>query len=130
MTDEDRSELQPNNLASSIDKLIGIRIRECRIIRGLTQSRFANLLGLTYQQAEKYERGINHVSVSLLYEIAQKLDAPIDFFFEGPIEGAILLTRQRMLLDLLRDYGEIHDEKEKEALRYIARVLAGRAKLG
>jgi transcriptional regulator with XRE-family HTH domain len=124
MTDEEHPELKPNNLASSIDKVVGIRIRECRVMRGLTQKQFANLIGVTYQQVHNYECGIHRVSASLLYEIARELDTPIDYFFEGHIKDTALPTRQRMLLDFLRHYGEIHDEKHKEALSHLTRVLA------
>jgi len=124
MTAEERSELKPNNLDPSIDKVIGIRIHECRIRRGLTQRQFANLIGVGYSLVHKYERGIHRVTASLLYEIARELDTPIDYFFEGYSKDTALTMRQRMLLDFLRHYGEIHDEKHKEALSHLTRVLA------
>jgi transcriptional regulator with XRE-family HTH domain len=126
MTVEERSDFSPNNLTSSIEKAVGIRIRECRLMRGLTQKQFANLIGVTYSQVHKYECGVHRVSAGLLYEIARELDTPIDYFFEGCSKDTAPSTRQqRMLFDVLRHYGEIHHEKHKEVLLYLIRVLAG-----
>src|ERR1700720_2722993 len=56
-----------------VDRHVGARVRERRIMLGLTQQQLADLIGVTYQQAHKYERGINRVSAGRLYEIAQVL---------------------------------------------------------
>src|SRR5690242_21960643 len=55
------------------DRYVGARIRERRIMLGLTQQQLADLIGVTYQQAHKYERGINRVSAGRLFEVAQVL---------------------------------------------------------
>src|SRR5690242_5585321 len=60
-----------------IDRHVGARVRERRIMMGLTQQQLADLIGVTYQQAHKYERGINRVSAGRLYEIAQVLTVPV-----------------------------------------------------
>ena len=56
---------------AAIDDHVGARIRERRIMLGLTQQQLAEMIGVTYQQAHKYERGINRVSAGRLYEIAR-----------------------------------------------------------
>ena len=56
---------------ASIDDHVGARIRERRIMLGLTQQQLAEMIGVTYQQAHKYERGINRVSAGRLFEIAR-----------------------------------------------------------
>src|SRR3954451_23041748 len=66
-----------------IDRHVGGRVRERRIMLGLTQQQLADLIGVTYQQAHKYERGINRISAGRLYEIAQVLSVPIGYFFDG-----------------------------------------------
>jgi len=68
---------------------------------GLTQQQLAEMIGVTYQQAHKYERGINRVSAGRLFEIARALSAPISYFYEGVgQEGPRQVTpHQRMLLD-------------------------------
>ena len=65
------------------DNHVGGRIRERRIVLGLTQQRLAEMIGVTCQQAHKYERGINRVSAGRLFEIARALSAPITYFYEG-----------------------------------------------
>src|SRR6185437_9697247 len=64
-----------------IDRHVGARIRERRIMLGLTQQQLADLIGVTYQQAHKYERGINRVSAGRLFEIARVLSVPVSYFF-------------------------------------------------
>src|ERR1700720_3252708 len=59
-----------------VDRHVGARIRERRIMLGLTQQQLADLIGVTYQQAHKYERGINRVSAGRLFEVAQVLSVP------------------------------------------------------
>ena len=66
-----------------IDRHVGARIRERRIMLGLTQQQLADLIGVTYQQAHKYERGINRVSAGRLFEVAQVLGVPVSYFFDG-----------------------------------------------
>jgi len=69
-----------------IDHHVGARVRERRIMLGFTQQQLADLIGVTYQQAHKYERGINRISAGRLYEISRVLSVPVNYFFEG-IDG-------------------------------------------
>jgi DNA-binding XRE family transcriptional regulator len=64
----------------TIDDHIGGRIRERRIMLGISQQQLAEMIGVTYQQAHKYEHGINRVTAGRLYEIARALSAPITYF--------------------------------------------------
>lgn len=120
----------PSRRASSrsqdIDRYVGARIRERRIMLGLTQQQLADLIGVTYQQAHKYERGINRVSAGRLFEIAQVLSVPVNYFFDGldqENERAIS-PRERMCLELARNFAQIPNERHQEALSQLARVLA------
>jgi len=109
-----------------IDRHVGARVRERRIMLGLTQQQLADLIGVTYQQAHKYERGINRVSAGRLYEIAQVLSVPVGYFFEG-LDGQATRTvspRERMCLELARNFAQIPNERHQEALSQLARVLA------
>ena len=72
-----------NSMAYPVDEHIGARIRAIRKAQGLTQDALAIRLGLTFQQIQKYERGINRISASRLFQIAQLLDASVSDFFEG-----------------------------------------------
>lgn len=109
-----------------IDRYVGARIRERRIMLGLTQQQLADLIGVTYQQAHKYERGINRVSAGRLFEVAQVLSVPVNYFFDGleqDIERSIS-PRERMCLELARNFAQIPNERHQEALSQLARVLA------
>jgi transcriptional regulator with XRE-family HTH domain len=109
-----------------IDRHVGARVRERRIMLGLTQQQLADLIGVTYQQAHKYERGINRVSAGRLYEIAQVLSVPVGYFFDG-LDGQVARSvspRERMCLELARNFAQIPNERHQEALSQLARVLA------
>ena len=111
-----------------IDRHVGARVRERRIMLGLTQQQLAEMIGVTYQQAHKYERGINRVSAGRLFEIARALSAPITYFYEGVgQEGPRQIApHQRMLLEIARNFAEIRNEKHQEAVSQLARALASR----
>ncbi|WP_041794722.1 helix-turn-helix domain-containing protein [Pararhodospirillum photometricum] len=112
--------------ASEADRHVGRRIRERRVMLGLSQQQMADMIGVTYQQAHKYERGINRISAGRLYEIAQVLGVPVNFFFDGLDQEEVgpLATRQRMCLELARNFVMIQNERHREALTQLARALA------
>jgi len=94
---------------------------------GLSQQQLAQMIGVTYQQAHKYERGLNRISAGRLFEIAQVLTVPVSWFFEGlEPEGPTteMSPRQRMCLELARNFALIDNEKHQEALSQMARALA------
>jgi transcriptional regulator with XRE-family HTH domain len=110
-----------------IDSHVGARIRERRIMLGLTQQQIADLIGVTYQQAHKYERGINRISAGRLFEIARVLSVPISYLFDGldvAEEGNPHSPRERMCLELARNFSHIANERHQEALSQLARALA------
>ena len=65
-----------------IDVHVGQRVRQRRVLCGLSQTELANAIGLTFQQLQKYERGMNRISASKLWQISQVLDVPVQWFFE------------------------------------------------
>jgi transcriptional regulator with XRE-family HTH domain len=126
-TDQDES---PTARAKQADRHVGARIRERRLMLGLSQQQLAAMIGVTYQQAHKYERGLNRISAGRLFEIGIVLDVPVSWFFEGLGEdGAAqpLGTRQRMCLELARNFALIDNEKHQEALSQMARALAAQS---
>ncbi|MBL0406452.1 helix-turn-helix transcriptional regulator [Microvirga aerilata] len=68
---------------NQIDKHIGSRVRARRIMLGMSQEKLADAIGLTFQQIQKYEKGVNRIGASRLLHIAGILDVSIEFFFEG-----------------------------------------------
>lgn len=67
---------------SPIDVHVGTRIRLRRTLLGMSQERLGDALGLTFQQVQKYERGVNRVGASRLFDLSRVLDVPISFFFD------------------------------------------------
>ena len=67
---------------SPIDVHVGGRVRLRRTLMGMSQERLGEALGLTFQQVQKYERGVNRIGASRLFNLARVLDVPIGFFFD------------------------------------------------
>ncbi len=76
------------------DRHVGKRLRLRRTILGVSQERLAEALGLTFQQVQKYERGMNRISASRLYEIARALAVPMGFFLEDYNDGSYSVAGQ------------------------------------
>jgi len=68
---------------NAVDGHIGRRLRERRLQIGMSQEQLAALLGVTFQQIQKYEKGINRVAASRLYDMSEALDVDITYFFDG-----------------------------------------------
>jgi transcriptional regulator with XRE-family HTH domain len=111
--------------AEDVDRYVGARVRQRRVMLGLTQQQMADLIGVTYQQAHKYEKGINRVAAGRLYQMARVLGVDIGYFFEGLHENGPLQAspKQRMLLDLARNFISIPTRKHQEAVCSLARAL-------
>lgn len=127
------TEERQSQRASAADRHVGTRIRERRVMLGLSQQQLARMIGVTYQQAHKYERGVNRISAGRLYEIALVLGVPISWFFEGLEDGGEpqeISSRQRMCLELARNFALIDNEKHQEALSQMARALAAQSQAG
>lgn len=112
--------------AQDIDRHIGARLRQRRVMNGLTQQGLADLIGVTYQQAHKYENGVNRIAAGRLYTIAQVLRVDVGYFFEGLQSAAPRepTPQQRVFLDLARNFRSIRKRKHQEAICLLARILA------
>jgi transcriptional regulator with XRE-family HTH domain len=101
-------------------------MRERRVMLGLTQQQMADLIGVTYQQAHKYEKGINRVAAGRLYSIARALGVEVGYFYERlQIGGGFAPSpSQRMLLELARNFLNIPDPSHREAVATLVRALA------
>jgi transcriptional regulator with XRE-family HTH domain len=111
--------------AEDLDRHVGARMRDRRIMLGLTLQQLAELIGTTYQQAHKYEKGINRIAVGRLFTIAGALRVQISYFFEGvENESSPEPTRQqRLILDFAQHFTSL-PRCHQEALCELARVLA------
>ena len=122
-----------------VDTHVGIKIRQRRWLVGMTQQQLAAEVGIKFQQIQKYETGMNRVSASRLWDIAEALDVPVPFFFEGysadeetsaQTDGRVHtvgdLLADKEALDLVRSYYAI-PENQRRKLFDLARVLSDAA---
>src|SRR6267378_4357029 len=72
-----------------VDKYVGSRVRMRRIMLGMSQEKLGEALGLTFQQVQKYEKGTNRVGASRLQQIAEILQVPVAFLFDGGPSGIV-----------------------------------------
>lgn len=123
-------------MAHKVDVHVGKRIRQRRWLAGMTQQKLAELVGIKFQQIQKYETGANRVSASRLWDIADALDVQVSFFFEGlkddieevevsPEDAAapLDLMGDKEAMDLIRSYYAI-PENQRRRLFELARVLS------
>lgn len=118
-----------------VDVHVGKRIRHRRWMVGMTQQQLAEKVGIKFQQIQKYETGMNRVSASRLWDIADALEVPVSFFFEGldqkeptlPAKGVPAdLLADKEALELVRSYYAI-PETQRRRLFELARVLSDAA---
>lgn len=120
-------------MAHPVDVHVGKRIRHRRWLVGMTQQQLAEKVCIKFQQIQKYETGANRVSASRLWDIADALEVPVSFFFEGlESEGADTAASDNVpadilgdkeALDLVRSYYAI-PENQRRRLFELARVLS------
>lgn len=120
-----------------IDKHVGNRLRERRIELGLSQSAVGRELGITFQQLQKNEWGINRIGASRLYMLSKILDVPIAYFFEGlsdearkQMDGSVELDESaesapsdQDILKLVNTYYRIRDPKLRSKLLELCKSL-------
>jgi transcriptional regulator with XRE-family HTH domain len=121
---------QERKAPDPIDVAVGARIRLLRRSRGISQSKLAEGLGLTFQQVQKYERGANRVSASMLVKAAHALDVPIADLFGSAATGSAALDEFALLasnssaLELMRAFVRIESPALRRAVLELTRTLA------
>jgi len=76
----------PKKQANPIDAQVGNRVRLRRMLIGMSQEKLGELLGLTFQQVQKYEKGVNRIGAGRLFQVSRILSVPIDYFYEGVVD--------------------------------------------
>lgn len=106
----------PQGEPNPIDVHVGNRIRLRRTLLGLSQEKLASLLGLTFQQVQKYERGMNRVGASRLWDLSRVLEVPVNFFYED-MDKTIASQSPRMfsLIDSQPEYLQEDDDAVYDA---------------
>ncbi|WP_295694817.1 helix-turn-helix domain-containing protein [uncultured Maricaulis sp.] len=112
-------------MTNDIDLHVGKRLRRRRRLLGLTQQQLAESVGIRFQQIQKYECGANRVSASRLFELAESLDLPVQYFYEGlskrdEMHGdetlAADVLSQKETVDLIRAYYRLGERPRKRLL--------------
>src|SRR5260221_8694906 len=114
--------------SARVDTHVGSRIRLRRTIVGMSQEKLGKAIGVTFQQVQKYERGVNRVSAGMLWRLGQALDVPVPFFFEDfaagetqqPVADDQVMMR-RETLELVQAYYRITDPALRRAIVRVAR---------
>ena len=120
---------RPEAAADPVDVAVGARIRLLRKVRGLSQQALAEAAGVTFQQIQKYERGANRVSASMLTRIARTLDVPVAEMFgessasSGAVDEVAALLAEPGALELLRAYSVLPRGAPRAALVEFVRTL-------
>lgn len=130
--------------ANLIDTHVGARLRLRRMLLGMSQEKLGESLGLTFQQVQKYEKGVNRVGASRLFDLAQVLGVPVQYFYDELDPGSVdsnnmargfgerstdtyvvdfLGTREG--LELNRAFTKVSDPKVRRAIIDLVRSLAG-----
>jgi transcriptional regulator with XRE-family HTH domain len=128
--------------AKPVDAHVGKRIRMRRVFLNISQEKLAELVGVTFQQIQKYERGANRIAASRLLEFSRALDVKVDFFYEGlPEVGSKKLRHglsdnaqqsqvaddrlySKETLELMKIYYSVkNDRKRKELLKIIRSMV-------
>jgi transcriptional regulator with XRE-family HTH domain len=124
-----------------VDAHVGSRVRLRRMLLGMSQERLGESMGLTFQQVQKYEKGVNRIGASRLFQISKILDVPVQFFFEeapyagdgtkapgmaeGDSEAFILeFLNSREGLELNRAFVKIGDAKVRKSVVDLVRALS------
>jgi transcriptional regulator with XRE-family HTH domain len=136
------SERMAGKKPNPVDAHVGSRVRLRRMLLGMSQERLGESMGLTFQQVQKYEKGVNRIGASRLFQISKILDVPVQFFFEeAPYTGdgnaargmaepdseAFILEflNSREGLELNRAFVKIGDPRVRKSVVDLVRALSG-----
>jgi len=119
-------------MATDIDLHLGRRLRRRRRLLGLTQQQLAVQVGIRFQQIQKYECGANRISAARLWQLAEALETPIGYFYEGmgealagkPSAASREVFSRRETLDLIQAFYQL-DESPRRRLLDLAKSLNG-----
>jgi len=128
------------NNSHPVDVHVGKRLRQHRMLLGLSLHTLAENIGVKYQQVQRYETGVNRISASRLFELARVLDVPVGYFFQGltgedsrasesgsePGKNHTLqkFLKSRQYFELNRNFLQIRDAALRRSIINLVRSLA------
>jgi len=108
---------------SSIESAVGEKVRFYRITAGMKQRDLAKILGISYQQVQKYETGKDKISIGRLHNISAALDVPVMSFIDS--SEVADLSHNRQTLRLMGYFSKVEDERTRQLIVDVVKVLAG-----
>lgn len=130
----------PSSRLDPIDAHVGARVRLRRTLLGMSQEKLGLAVGLTFQQIQKYERGLNRIGSSRLFQFSRVLDVPVSFFFDDmapdvaarkPASADAPATfdsdslSRRETLELVRAYYRIEDRNMRRRVYALIKAIGG-----
>ena len=116
-----------NDYIVEVDKYIGGRIYSLRLAQGFSRQQLSQIIGVTHQQLQKYEKGTNRISVGRLVLIAKALSKDISYFYEG-LESAnsepVVTQHQRMCIEVSRNFMKIENSEHQTAVNTLVKSLS------
>lgn len=129
--------------ADDIDKHVGHRLRLRRSLMGISQEKLAESVGVSFQQVQKYEKGMNRISASRLFQFSKFLQVPLSYFYDGNESQAFIaqgfadneqaafgdedgpnIMEKKETLELIRHYYAIQDEKVRANILKLIKSVA------
>jgi transcriptional regulator with XRE-family HTH domain len=127
---------------NSIDRHVGSRLRMRRVLMGMSQEKLGDQLGVTFQQVQKYEKGMNRIGASRLQNASRALEVPVEFFFHdapqidpnlsdstGEVSGASNFVAESLSsnegIELNQAFARIKDRKLRRRIVELVRAVAG-----
>ena len=141
LADDREAEEKGSRRPNPIDIHVGSRVRLQRMLRGISQEKLGERLGLTFQQVQKYEKGVNRIGASRLFDLANVLGVPIQFFYDdapsmaprfaaqqgfadkAPDAYVFEFLNSREGLELNRAFAKISDPKTRRAVVDLVRAI-------
>jgi transcriptional regulator with XRE-family HTH domain len=138
--EEVETEERGSRRANPVDVHVGSRVRLRRMLLGMSQEKLGEQLGLTFQQIQKYEKGINRIGASRLFDLSQVLAVPVQFFYEELATGAnrgagfgerpaesyaVEFLGSREGLELNKAFARITDSRVRRSIVDLVRAFAG-----
>jgi len=135
----------PDGTANPVDLHVGAQLKKARLKMGMSQEKLAEEMGITFQQVQKYEKGLNRIGASRLWDLSQVLHKPISYFYEGmgqdtqdqsPRKISSLSEDETVLaniadlsltatdLELIRAFKRIHNEAVAQNILNLLHILS------
>ena len=115
-----------NDYIAQIDKFIGDKIYSWRLGKGLSRQHLAEVIGVTHQQLQKYEKGSNRISVGRLVLIAKALNKNVSYFYEELEQNnkeELKTHHQRLCLEVARNFRKIINSDHQTAISNLVKSL-------